>query len=67
MAPLETCGFTDLPKIAVAVISYASDPADTRAGLIDVLCRLRTAVGRLETLALGYRDATDTAARLQRG
>ena len=47
-----------------AVVAYASGPADTRAGLADVLYRLRAAAGQLEGLAAGYRDAIDTAARL---
>jgi hypothetical protein len=47
-----------------AVVAYASGPADTRAGLADVLYRLRAAAGQLEELAVGYRDAIDTAARL---
>lgn len=62
--PLEAAGFHDLPELAAAVVAYASDPADTRAGLADVLYRLRAAVGQLEGLAVGYRTAIDTAARL---
>jgi hypothetical protein len=65
--PLEAAGFADLPEVAAAVVAYASDPADTRAGLADVLYRLRAATARLEELALGYRDAIDTAARLAPG
>src|ERR1039457_6662946 len=41
--PLEAAGFADLPEIAAAVVAYASDPADTRAGLGDMLYRLRAA------------------------
>jgi hypothetical protein len=69
--PLEACGFHELPEIAAAVVAYASDlevhivrPGDTPITLADVLLRLRTAAARLEGLAVGYRDATDTAARL---
>jgi hypothetical protein len=47
-----------------AVVAYASGPADTGAGLADVLYRLRAAAGQLEGLAVGYRDAIDTAARV---
>jgi hypothetical protein len=46
------------------VVAYASGPADTRAGLADVLYRLRAAAGQLEGVAVGYLDAIDTAARL---
>jgi hypothetical protein len=46
------------------VVAYASGPAGTRAGLADVLYRLRAVAGQLEGVAVGYRDAIDTAARL---
>jgi len=50
-----------------AVVAYASGPADTGAGLADVLYRLRAAAGQLEGLAVGYRDAIDAAARETNG
>jgi hypothetical protein len=46
------------------VVAHASGPAGTRAGVADVLYRLRAAAGQLEGLAVGYWDAIDTAARL---
>ncbi|MFI5068135.1 MAG: hypothetical protein ACHP9Z_29715 [Streptosporangiales bacterium] len=65
--PLEQCGFSDLPELAAAVVAYAGDPDETRAGLAKVLTRLQETAERLAGLALGYRDATDTAARLTAG
>ena len=62
--PLEACGFHDLPEISAAVVAYASDPDETRATLAGMLYQLRDVADRLEGLARGYRNATDTAARL---
>jgi hypothetical protein len=65
--PLEQCGFHDVADLAAAVVAYAGDPTETRASLTELLRRFQAAADQLARLALGYRDATDTAARLAPG